>query len=259
MYKWLYKYLESKSNLCPSQYGFCSKRSCEQATSEPADYILQAKNHEEHSACVYFDLSKAFDTLDHSISIQKLERYGICGVVEDWFEDYLKDRSLVTKITTSLKEVTKSDTFNVTCGAAQGSCLGPLLFIIFVNDIHLLPLYNKVILFTDDTTIFNSNKARQYLQYMMESDLNLMKSWFNANKLSLNIVKTVAMKFWDQNDTFNKSVNGQQLPLVKCTKFLGVYMDNMLSWHHHISHVIDKHNNNMRLLLLGKRCLNVHC
>ena len=161
-------------------------------------YILQAKNHEEHSAGIYLDLSKAFDTLDHNILIQKLERYGICGVVKDWFEDYLKDHSLVAKITTSPNEVTKSDTFNVTCGAMQGSCLGPLLFIIFINDIHLLPLYSKIILFADDATIFNSHKSNRYLQYMIEHDLHLMQSWFNANKLSLNIRKTVAMKFWDE-------------------------------------------------------------
>ena len=79
-----------------------------------------------------------FDTLDHSILIQKLKRYGIHGVVKDWFEDYLKDRSLVTKITTSPNEVTISDTFNITCGAMQGSFLGPLLFIIFVTSMYSL-------------------------------------------------------------------------------------------------------------------------
>ena len=84
---------------------------------------------------------------------------------------------------------------------------GPLLFIIFVNDVHILPLYSKVILFADDTTIFNSYRTRRYLQYMIETDLNLLQSWFNANKLSLNIGKTVVMKFWDEKDEFSISIN----------------------------------------------------
>ena len=145
------------------------------------------------------------------------------------------------------------------CGAAQGSCLGPLLFIIFMNDIHLLPLYSKVILFADDSTTFNSHKTRRYLQYMIDTDLQLLQSWFNANKLSLNIEKTVAMKFWDDKEDFHVSVNGWKIPLVRSTKFLGVYMDNMLSWHLHINHVMEKLNNNRRLLQLGKKFLNTHC
>ena len=259
IYQRIYKYLEDKSILYPSQYGFCNKRSCEQAICELTGYVLQSKNRSEHSASVYLDLSKAFDTLDHSILLQKLDCYGIRGVAKDWIEDYLRNWSLVTKITTCPNKITKSDAFNVTCGAAQGSCLGPLLFIIFVNDIHLLPLYSKVILFADDTTIFNSHKIKRYLQYMRDTDLQLLQSWFNANKLSLNVEKTVAMKFWDDKEDFHVSVNGRKIPLVRSTKFLRVYIDNMLSWYLHINHVMEKLNNNRRLLQLGKKLLNTHC
>ena len=259
IYQIIYKYLEDKTILYPSQYGFCKKRSCEQAICELTGYVLQYKNRSEHSASVCLDLSKAFNTLDHSILLQKLDRYGTRGVAKDWIEDYLWERSLVTKITTCPNKIVKSDAFNITCGAAQGSCLGPLLFIIFVNDIHLLPLYSKIILFVDDTTIYNSHKNKRYLQYMIDTDLQLLQSWFNANKLSLNIEKTVAMKFWDDNEDFKVSVNGWNIPLVRTTKFLGVYIDNMLSWHSHINHVIEKLNNNRRLLQLGKKLLNTHC
>ena len=199
IYQRIYKYLEDKSILYSSQYGFHNKRSCEQAICELTGYILQSKNRSEHSASVYLDLSKAVDTLDHNILLQKLDRYGIRRVAREWIEDYLWNRSLVAKITTCLNKITKSEAFNITCGAAQGSCFGPLLFIIFVNDIHLLPLYSKVILFADDTTIFNSHKTKHY---MIDTDLQLLQSWFNANKLSLNIEKTVAMKFWNDKEDF---------------------------------------------------------
>ena len=125
IYQRIYKYLKDKSILYPSQYGFCNKRSCEQAICELTGYVLQSKNRSEHSASVYLDLSKAFDTLDHNILFQKLDRYGIRGVARDWIEDYLCNRSLVAKITTCPNKITKSDAFNITCGAAQGSCLGP--------------------------------------------------------------------------------------------------------------------------------------
>ena len=160
IYERIYKYLKDKSILYPSQYGFQNKRSCEQAICELTEYVLQSKNRSEHSASVYLDLSKAFDTLDHNILLQTLDCYGICGVARDWIEDYLGNPSLVAKITTCPNKITKSDAFNITCGAAQGSCLRPLLFIIVVNDVHLLPLYSKVILFVDDTTIFNSHKIK---------------------------------------------------------------------------------------------------
>ena len=83
---------------------------------------------------------------------------------------------------------------------------------------------------------------------MIDTDLQLLQSWFNANKLSLNIEKTVAMKFWDDKEDFHVNVNGRKIPQVRSTKFLGVYIDNMLSWHLHINHVMEKLNNNRRLL-----------
>ena len=155
----------------------------------------------------------------------------------------------------------KSERFNIPCGTAQGSYLDPLLFILFVNDIHLLPLYSTPILFTDDTTIFNSNKSSRYLQYMIENDLNHMVNWFSANKLSLNLSKTVAMKFWSDNEdrNFQFRIKGQIVPIVPNTKFLGVYIDNMLTWNAHTNYVIEKLQNNRRMISLGKHLLDPTC
>ena len=104
----------------------------EQAILEFVGHTLQAKSKGEHTASVFLDLSKAFDALDHSILLFKLERYGVQGTPLEWFKNYLKDRSLVAKVTTGTNQIFYSDKFGITFGTAQGSCLGSLLFIIFV-------------------------------------------------------------------------------------------------------------------------------
>ena len=97
----MYSFLETNNILFSSQYGFRTKRSCEQAIMEVVGYALQAKNKREECACLYLDLSKAFDTLDHSILLKKLNNYGIRGTANMWFENYLSNRSLIAKVTTS--------------------------------------------------------------------------------------------------------------------------------------------------------------
>ena len=92
--------------------------------------------------------------------------------------------------------ITYSESFKVTYGTAQGRCLGPLLLILFCNDIHTLPLNNSVILFTDNMTLFNSHKNQNYLQFSLEHDMLLLTEWFGANQLSLNMKKTVAIRYW---------------------------------------------------------------
>ena len=152
-----------------------------------------------------------------------------------------------------------SDIFDVTYGTARGSCLGPLLFIFFVNDIHLLPLYSKLVLFADDTTIFNSNRLLKFLKFTIEHDLEMMVDWFKENKLSLNLRKTVIMRFWSSDKNFDIRVEGNIIPQVTHTKFLGVHMDNELKWNVHLNQLIDKVRSNKRLLSLGINLLDKNC
>ena len=173
IYLRVYQFLEQHKVLYNSQYGFRSKRSCEQAILELTGRILDGKNKGMHSAAMFLDLSKAFNTLDHSILLKKLDLYGLRGVCNDWFRDYLSDRKLVCRLTTN-NGVTKSGTFDITYGTAQGSCLGPLLFILFCNDIQLLPTYLKIILFADDTILLYSHKNLKFLKYALEHDMVLL-------------------------------------------------------------------------------------
>ena len=147
VHKRVYRFLKKHKLLYDSQYGFRSKRLCEQAIIELVSSILQAKNQNQHSAAMFLDLSKAFDTLDHTILLRKLDLYGLRGVCNDWFRNYLNGRTLVTKLTTNKNKTVRSETYNITYGTSQGSCLGTLLFIIFCNDIHLLHTYSRIIMF----------------------------------------------------------------------------------------------------------------
>ena len=122
----------------------------------------------------------------------------------------------------------KSNIYNITYGTAQGSCLGPLLFILFTNDIHLLSTYSRIILFADDTTLFSQHKNLQFLKYMLEHDMNMLIDWFKANQLSLNVDKMVMIKFWSNNIPFEIKVDNKLIKNSKHTKFLGVTIDENL-------------------------------
>ena len=168
MYTHIYKFLQDNKILYNSQYGFRSKHSCEQAILELIGNVIQAKDKGMHTAALFLDLSKVFDTLNHEVLLKKLERYGICGICNDWFGNYLSNRSLKAKTQTANHEIIRSDNFDISYGTTQGSCLGLLLFIVFMNDIYLLPTFSKIILFADDMTLINSSKNMHFLKYSLE-------------------------------------------------------------------------------------------
>ena len=174
IYKRVYKVLGKYEILYKSQYGFCTQHSCGQAIAELTGKLLQAKEARLNSASVFLDLSKAFGTLDHQVMIQKLERYGIRGTANTWCASYLHNRPLTAKMTTKPGEVTYSTAFIITYGTAQGSCLDPLLFIIFCNNVQLLPLYGSLILFADDSTLTNSHCSKKFLQYAITHNMGLL-------------------------------------------------------------------------------------
>ena len=140
------------------------------------------------------DLSKAFDTLENLTLFKKLEIYGIRGTALDWFRSYLTNRKMRTKCIINHK-IEQSLEMPVTFGAPQGSCLGPLLFLIFCNDLHLNLDYTKCILFADDTTLYYSNLNLSLLLASIEHDMAKLSDWFRANKLTLNKTKSVAILF----------------------------------------------------------------
>ena len=193
--------------------------------------------------------------LKHDILLKKLDKYGIRGIVNKWFDSYLNNRNIRVKCkTNSVTDIVTSDDFSVTYGTVQGSCLGPLLFILFCNDIHLVTEHCNVILFADDTILYYSHSNPNYLKWALERDLYLIHDWFKAIKLSLNISKTVYMDFSPRPMTIPKIKFGDlELLSKKETKFLGINLDNNLSWGQHFNILYNKLLLNKRLLALSKK------
>ena len=149
MYKRLMDYIERHNILYDKQYGFRKKRSTEMAIIELTTKLSEAIDEGKLTAGIFLDLSKAFDTVDHSIIISKLEHYGIRGIALQWFKNYLLNRYQIVKFKNS-----QSEKKMIKCGVPQGSVLGPLLFLLYVNDIFKSSEKLSFILFADDTNIF---------------------------------------------------------------------------------------------------------
>ena len=194
--------------------------------------------------------------LNHTVLLQKLELYGIQGIQLNWFESYLDRRKLTVKTTTSSNEIEYSDIYDATYWAAQGSCLEPLLFIVFCNDICLLPIIGKLIPFADDTRLLNSTKCKAYLEFSMMHDLKLLDEWFKANQLLLNLSKTVLMNFWQKGKNVQLELDKIPILIVSTTKFLGVYLDNQLNWKYHIMSLLNKIQSNKYLLSTAQHLLS---
>ena len=134
---------------------------------------------------MFIDLKKAFDTVDHDLLVEKLNVYGIRGIANKWLQNYLIHRKQYVVI-----DDHSSDLLDMTCGVPQGSVLGPILFILYINDIGNASDVVKCVLFADDTNIFCSERNLTDLQLTLNRELGKLFVWFSANKLSLNLSKT---------------------------------------------------------------------
>ena len=160
-----------------------------------------------------------------------MARYGITGTTLEWFESYLKGRTMRVKINSLTEPLTYSSYQEVSYGTPQGSCLGPLLFLVFINDLHNVVEYGLSLLFADDTTLLHSHKNLRYLKWTVEEDLNKLMDWFKANKLTLNLDKTVCVLFDNQSkpQRVTLEIGTYLLQSSELVKFLGVWIDNKLN------------------------------
>ena len=182
VYKRLYNFINP--SLYERQFGFRAKRLTIQAIIELNTDIIESFEDKDITMATFLDLSKAFDTIDHTILIEKLRRYGIRGIALNWFKSYLTNRSHFVKYKNY-----SSASSDMICGVPQGSVLGPLLFIIYTNDLPNCLKTCKCILFADDTTIYKKSSNLSELYSTLNTELNALADWFRANKLSLNVGK----------------------------------------------------------------------
>ena len=261
MYKRTYSFLESSGQIYKGQYGFRTAHSCENAICELVSEIIKGKQDGMHTLAVFLDLSKAFDSLEHDVLLRKLYKYGIRGVAHSWFKSYLNGRQMRVKCNVASSGKTEYSSYKeVAYGTPQGSCLGPLIFLIFTNDLHRHLVYSSSILFADDTTLYKTHRNLVYLKWCLEDDLNTLSDWFAANKLTLNLDKTVCMLFQKNNmkDEIILKVNDITIRNQTETKFLGMWLNQSLNWHSHIQKLTLKIKRNKYLLNNGKHLMDLN-
>ena len=185
MYKRLINFIDKYNTLFNKQFGFRSGHSTDHAILCILDKIQSAVESGLFSCGIFLDLSKAFDTVNHSILLDKLEYYGICGVAKEWFSSYLRNRKQFVSINN-----TCSSYLDITCGVPQGSVLGPLLFLIYINDFQRCSSKLDFHLFADDSNLFYASKSLSGSESIINAELVHVKTWLLANKLSLNITKS---------------------------------------------------------------------
>ena len=193
--------------------------------------------------------------------LEKLSLYGIRRNALAWFKSYLSDRTLRVKCRTVGSTTNQtSDEYSVKYGTPQGSCLGPLIFLIFVNDLHLHLHDAECVQFADDTTLLFKHKNIRYLQFCIESELKQILDWFNANKLTLNVSKCSYLLFNAGNkqcSTANLTLNDIGIPKVRFAKLLGTWIDDKLTWDTHVKKLMVKLRCGIGMLQRSQNLLSI--
>ena len=236
--KRLIEYLEKNKFLSPYQHGFRANHSTETAITQFTEYIYKHLEEKHHVVGIFIDLSKAFDSLNHNILLDKLEHIGIRGVPLKLFQNYLHNRTQSVYC-----NGLNSSSNSIKTGVPQGSILGPLLFLVYINDITNASSKFRYTIYADDTSLILADRDMLSLHRSLTNELELVNEWIKINKLKLNISKTNYTLFQ------NRSLHYQLPPLllegntVNCvthTKFLGVHIDCNLNWNYQINDVFFK-------------------
>ena len=236
MYSRLLSFVNSNTILYAFQFGFRAGHSPELALLYLVDKISNALEEVEYVLGLFLDFSKVFDTVNHDILFSKLEFYGIRGLALDWFRSYLTTRSQYVEY-----NGTSSSYKNITCGVPQGSILGPLLFLIYINDLASVSKKFFSVFFADDSNLFISGKNPDRLVEEMNKEKVYVTEWLKANKLSLNLNKTHFIIFRKPRSKIKLNteliIDGVKIDCTRNTKFLGVMIDQHLNFFDHIQYI----------------------
>ena len=224
--------------ICANQFGFRPGFSTSDAVLQFVDECSEAFNRKDYLLATLLDFSKAFDTVNHSILLKKLEYYGFRGKVLEWFESYLSGRLSRVRVN---EEYSEYKCYNI--GVPQGSVLGPVLFIIYINDLHRTCTNLKFIHYADDTTAVFSGNHLPSVFVSVNDSLSIVDSWLQSNRLSLNVSKTSYMIFTHRSLPLNLPdvvIRGSPIARVNSCTFLGITIDDRLSFTTHVNNISNK-------------------
>ena len=233
-------YLHKNNILSPAQSGFRPRHSTITTLIKVTNDWFQAIDNKEYTGAVFVDLKKAFDTVDCDTLIKKLNIIGINGLPSSWIRSYMTNRVCRTFVNSKL-----SSESSISCGVPQGSLLGPLLFIIYVNDLVECVESCKIQLYADDTVLYFSHSSINNIELALNSDLKNVYNWMCQNKLTVNCQKTECMLLGSKHMLSKENVlqitlHKSPLNQVRLFKYLGMICDENLNWNYHIENMLQK-------------------
>ena len=237
IYSRLIKFFNHHNILYDLQFGFRSGTSTTDAISCLVEYLYEVLNQKEYAINVFIDFSRAFDTVDRKILLRKLERYGVRGSALRLITNYFRNRKQYVQFNSCSSSVRSID-----CGVVQGSVLGPLFFLLYINDLPNISTVFRTILFADDSTLSVKGSNLKDVSDLCNAELVKLLDWTRSNRLSINIDKTVfnLVSTRSVDCTIRIKLNGQDIARQDKVKFLGIILDEKLKFNHHISLIASK-------------------
>lgn len=221
------------------QHGFRKNRSTETALLTQKEIIIAKLQNKEIVAGIYIDFTKAFDLINHRILLHKMETYGVRGKAQDLMKSYLSHRTQYVDFKNSLSSIQ-----TISAGVPQGSILGPLLFLIYLNDIVYCTTNSEFVSYADDTSVFISGKSERDIEKKASRALDALDTWTKANCLKINTKKTKIVLYIPKRKVITKPINvslsHDLVEIVDSVKILGVIFSNHLTWNDHIDYVRSK-------------------
>ena len=257
MHTHLSNFLENNNLLNQNQGGFRKGRSTISTVAKFTDDILLNMNNKVPTVASFIDLRKAFDTINHEILLKKLPSFGLDDHIINWLENYLTNRKQICSVNGRT-----SGKGSICCGVPQGSILGPLLFLLYINDIDNDMLHSKVLLYADDTVIYSSHEDESVAHLWISNDLANLSSWFKMNRLTVNIEKTKMMLFGTKNmlkksKALDVFISGAKLNYVNYFNYLGIKLDRTLSFEKHATECIHMVSHKLYLLSRVRKYITI--
>ena len=248
VHRQVYSFLVEHNLLHPAQHGFRQMRSTQTALLNVVDQWLKNMDNSEVTGVVFIDIAKAFDTVKHSLVIDKLQNIGIKNLELEWFRSYLNNRKqkVVFNGATSGERL-------ITCGVPQGSALGPLLFLIYINTLPNAVKHSKINMFADDTAIFLNGKKSKDIEQQLNSDLRSISCWLEQNGLAPNASKCECILIGTPQKLRTEQpiqlrLGQNNIKMVNSSKYLGLMVDAHISWSEHVDALSKKVSSRIGLM-----------